>query len=405
MGGDNHYPQIVRAILARPWAIDPDSLAWASIMEVLALRSVGQLFSDEQIAARIAAANNGPRAGGSRQRNVAVIPIYGVISPRQSMMAATSGGTSAASVAADFRAAMKDPEVDGIVFDVDSPGGSVEGVDELAAEIQAARGVKPVAAHANHMAASAAYWAIAGADEIAVSPSGMVGSIGIFTAHDDMTEAQAKLGVKRSVISAGKYKAEGALGQPLSEEAVAHLQEQVDTFYGMFTSRVARGRGVPVEAVRNGYGQGRGVLAKRALELGMVDRVGSLEDTIRRVARGSVGSSPKVALDRMSVWGETEEDARVALGTGLPFAERLELVTAEAQALADHARSRAEHRAEDGRPLSEATRAGLAQLSGSLAVLAADPEPEPVPDPPEARRRVDLELLEAAFAGGYRLPE
>jgi signal peptide peptidase SppA len=403
LGEDNHYPQIVRAILARPWAIDPDSLAWASIVEVLALRASGQLFSDEQIAARLAAAQNGPRNGGGRQRNVAVIPIYGVISPRQSMMASTSGGTSTASITEDFRAALRDPEVDGIVFDVDSPGGSVEGVDELAAEILAARGQKPIAAHANHMAASAAYWAIAGADEINVSPSGMVGSIGIFTAHDDLSEAQAKLGVKRSVISAGKYKAEGAMGQPLSEDAVAHLQDQVDTFYGMFTSRVARGRGVPVDTVRNGYGQGRGVLAKKALDMGMVDRIGSIEDTIRRVARGAVGAQPKVALDRMSVWGEAEEDAPVALGTGLPFAERLTLVTAEAQALAEHARSRAEHRAEEGRPLSEATRAGLAQLAGSLAVLAADPDPEP--DPPQSRRRVDLELYEAAASGGYRLPE
>lgn len=398
------YPQIVRAVLARPWAIDPDSLAWGAIMEVLALRSAGHLFTDTEIAARLAAVQNGPRSGGGRTRNVAVIPVYGVISPKQDLMAATSGGTSAASIVSDFRAALADPEVDGIVFDVDSPGGVVTGIDELAAEIQGARGQKPIAAVANHMAASAAYWAMAGVDEFVVAPSGMVGSIGIFTPHDDLTEAMAKAGVKRTIISAGKYKAEGAMGTALSDDARAHVQEQVDQYYGMFVSRVARGRGVPIDTVRNSFGQGRGVLAKQALEMGMVDAVDTLENTVRRVARGTIGAKPKVVgLDRMTVWGEHENDAPGALGSGLPFAERLALVSAEAEALAEHARNRADLRAEEGRELSEATRTGLANLSDSLAALAAEPKAdEPVPEP--TRRRVDLEIFEAALAGGYKLP-
>lgn len=401
--GEERYPQIVRAILAQPWAIDPDSLAWGAIMEVVALRSAGQLLSIDEIQARVAAANNGPRQGLTRSRNVAVIPMYGALSPRQSLMGMSSGGTSASAVRSQFREALADSEIDGIVFDVDSPGGVVEGIDELAAEIQAARGQKPIAAVANHMMASAAYWAMVGVDELAVTPSGAVGSIGIFTAHDDLSEAMEKVGVKRSIISAGKYKAEGALGSPLSDEAREALQDQVDTYYGMFTNRIARARGVPVDTVRNGFGQGRVVLAKKALDQGMVDRIDSLENTIRRVARGAVGAKPAAAaLDRMTVWGEHPDDVPAALASDLPFAERLALVSAEAEALAKHARDRADLRAEEGRPLSEATRAGLASLSESLAALAADPTPAPVASP---RRRADLVIAEAALAGGYRLPE
>jgi signal peptide peptidase SppA len=400
MGDDQHqYPQIVRAILARPWAIDPDSLAWAAIMEVVALRSAGQAFNEAEIRSRLAAANNGPRNGGGRARNVAVIPIYGVISQRQSLMAQTSGGTSAQQITNDFRSALADPEVDGIVFDVDSPGGVVEGIDELAAEIQAARGQKPMAAVAQHAALSAAYWAIAGVDEIVSTPSGMVGSIGVFTGHDDLTDAMGKVGVKRTVISAGKYKAEGALGMPLSEEAIAAVQEQVDTFYGMFTSRVSRGRGVPVDSVRNGFGQGRGVLAKKALDLGMVDRIDSLENTIRRVARGTVGAKPKAAaISSTRADGSPDDDSPTGLEAGLSFADALSAVTAQATAITAEAAKRAALRAEEGRDLSDATRTGLLELAGSLTAIAQAREPVKRPN-----RVAALRLARAAAEFDFQL--
>lgn len=411
MGDELRFPHLIRAILAKPWAIDQDSLAWAAIVEVLALRAAGQLLSLDEIDERLAAAQNGPRGGVGRgaRGNVAHIPVYGVISPRTSMMARSSGGTSAESIGASLRAALADPEVDGIVFDVDSPGGVVEGMTELAAEILAARGRKPMAAIANHTAASAAYWPFAGVDEFVATPSGLVGSIGIFTAHDDLSEALAKVGVKRTVISAGKYKAEGALGTPLSEEALAATQEMVDHYFGLMEADIAKGRGVPVETVRTGFGEGRVVPAKKALAAGMIDRVDTLDNTIRRVARGAVGTPPRAAaIDRTPVAGESAQDPLAALGSGQPFAERLALVSAEAERLAEHARTRAELRADEGRDLSDATRTGLRELAASLVAMATEEPAEPLEDPapaatPQARRRVDLEVFEAAARGGYAL--
>jgi ClpP class serine protease len=222
------YQHIIRAVLARPWAIDPESLAWAAVLDVLSLRAAGDRLTDEEISARIAAAQNGPRAGGRRDRNVAVIPMYGVLSPKGDAFARSSGGTTAETLRDEFRAAVADPDIDGIVFDVDSPGGVVEGIGELADEIRGARGTKPIAAVANHMAASAAYWAIAGVDEIVATPSASVGSIGVFTAHQDVSAAMEEKGVKTTLISAGKYKVEGNQFEALGGDGPRHVRRRPD---------------------------------------------------------------------------------------------------------------------------------------------------------------------------------
>jgi signal peptide peptidase SppA len=132
--------------------------------------------------------------------------------------------------AAAFRQALADPSIGGIVISVDSPGGSVYGVPELVAEIYRARGQKPVVAVADSMAASAAYWIACQAEQVYVTPGGEVGSIGVLTAHADMSQALANEGVSVSVISAGRYKAEASPYAPLTDEARAAIQARVDEY-------------------------------------------------------------------------------------------------------------------------------------------------------------------------------
>jgi signal peptide peptidase SppA len=267
-----------------PWAIMAEKLQ--VILDVLAYHAMGGTLTAEEIQERLAntphaaASHSAPRAVGS----IAVIPIYGVIAQRMDLMTQSSGGTSTETVMKAFRAAVADSTVRAIVFDVDSPGGTVNGVDELSTEIYRARGIKPVVAVANSMAASAAYWIASAADELVVTPSGEVGSIGVLAAHEDVSAAHETAGVRMTLITAGRYKAEGNPYEPLSEEARAAMQERVDEFYGMFTKAVARNRGVGVAAVREGYGEGRVVGARKALEAGMVDRIDTLDATIDRLA-------------------------------------------------------------------------------------------------------------------------
>lgn len=326
------FPHLRAAMMRRPWAMAPDWLmALVEVVEHRAesgapvsaedfARRAGQ-HSKIEVSATIAgvqtinglathvaldaggapvaleameavemrAARGGDRVSGEAQPGslIAVIGIRGVIAQhaRQVDDISGPGGTSTERVSLSLRASLDDPAVKAIVFDVDSPGGNTHGVQELAAEIFAARGRKPIIAQVNSTAASAAYWLASQADEIVVTPGGEVGSIGVYGVHKDVSAAAEKQGLKVTFISAGPYKVEGNPFEPLSPEAQAYGQTLVDATYDAFIADVARGRGVKAAVVRGGYGQGRAVLAKDAVREGMADKVATMDETLRRVAR------------------------------------------------------------------------------------------------------------------------
>jgi signal peptide peptidase SppA len=298
---------ILRAIAATPWAIVPEKLD--AIVDLVNLRASGVRLSEDEINARIGDAPSAPAAqltpGG-----VAVLPLFGVVAQRMDMMTAMSGGTSTERMGAQIDAALANPDVRALVLNVDSPGGTIEGVPELARRIFDARGAKPIVAIANATMASAAYWIGSAADEVVVTPSGTVGSIGVYTVHTDTSKADEQAGVAKTVIRAGRFKAEGIGGLPLSDEARTALQDRVDEFYGMFVNDVARQRGVTAEAVRNGYGQGAVLGARGALAAGLVDRIATLDETVARLARpqarSAIVSGRRVALEQRRVALEVE---------------------------------------------------------------------------------------------------
>jgi signal peptide peptidase SppA len=222
-----------------------------------------------------------------------VIPLTGVLTPRYSFLSYLFGGGGGLVDFRDaFREALNSPDVGAIVLDVDSPGGLIDLVPETAAEIRDARGTKPIVAVANTMAASGAYWIAAQADELVVTPSGSVGSIGVYMVHEDWSGFNEQQGIQPTYISAGKYKTEGNPDEPLSDEARADWQQEVDDLYAMFVADVAAGRGVTAEQVRDGYGEGRTLLADRALAAGMVDRVDTIETVIGALlVPGSTGGA------------------------------------------------------------------------------------------------------------------
>jgi signal peptide peptidase SppA len=270
---------VLRAFVESTWAILPSTL---SVLDEIVTRHVsGEKLAPDEIQARIN--GSGSRTSERRVSKVAILPLFGTIVARANMMTNVSGATSAERFSADFAALLNDPDVDSIIIDIDSPGGQVRGTEELSRQIYDARGIKPVVAIANHSMASAAYWIGSAADEIVVSPSGEVGSIGVLGIHRDVSGAEAREGVKTTVISQGKYKTEGNQFEPLSEDARATLQARIDEVYEQFIEAVARNRGVNVDAVRSGFGEGRMVSAKKAVELGMADRIETLDGVIARL--------------------------------------------------------------------------------------------------------------------------
>lgn len=228
---------------------------------------------------------------------MAVVPVQGTISPRMSVLAESSGGVSLDRLTQTFRQAVNDPQVDSVVLDIHSPGGSVYGVQEFADEVFRARTVKPILAVANAEAASAAYWIGSAANEFSVIPSGLVGSIGVIAVHDDWSKAMETAGVKSTYIISSKFKAEGNPDEPLTDEGRAAMQKLVDDYDAKFTKAVARNRAVSVATVRKDFGEGRVMTSEDALRAGMVDRIGTFDQAVIRAGSGKVSVAAAQPLD------------------------------------------------------------------------------------------------------------
>jgi len=344
---------IRRAIVETPWAILPSKLD--EIVDFMAYKAQGGSISVEEVAQRFG--TNRERSERKRQGQVAILPITGTLSHRMDLMSAASGGASYQGLTEVFRSLVNDPDIDAIVLDVDSPGGSVSGVDELADEIYQARGTKPITAVANALMASAAYWVASAADEIVASPSAMLGSIGVMAAHEDRSAMLEKLGVDMTIVSAGKYKAENNPFEPMSEEGRAEIQKRVDESYGRFVDAVALHRGVRAETVRNGFGEGRVVGAEEAVALGMADRVGTLDEIITTTTEDQTAG---------------EAAARASPGA-VSFARDVELVAVDVERIAQRCVERIEYRSQDGRGLGDPNRKRLqdarSQLAGAVTSL------------------------------------
>lgn len=319
------YTHILAEFCTRAWAIREETLS--AMTDLLRLQVTGVKWSQSEIVDRIQFSNDqngtkrreenamkmlpvafdddegiaegdGTKAasgrGAAARGTVALIPIIGIISHRMNMMGSISGpgGTSIQKLTSQFRAALDDGNCKAIVFDVDSPGGSVEGVMELASEIYAARKQKKIIAVCNSMACSAAYWLASSASEIVCTPSGQAGSIGVYMVHQDESQALEKEGIKITLIKAGRFKTEGDSSQPLTDEAREGFQGKVDAYYGMFVKGVAQNRGSSQEKVRGGFGEGRSLLAQDALKAHLVDRVATLDAVLAQLGV-KTGANPE----------------------------------------------------------------------------------------------------------------
>lgn len=318
---------LVHHLSGRPWAVRPEVAEYlrgvltregiAGLRNLAALRSALMFDDDERPSAA--------RAQDARTYNgatVAVVPVIGAVTQRGGFdFDACQGFRSTDAIAAEVRAAAADSKVDAIVLEVDSPGGEVFGVPEAWTAIKESAKAKPVVAAVNSVSASAAYYMSSAATEIWVSPSGQVGSIGVYALHVDLSKALEAVGEHWTFVSAGKYKLEGNPVEPLGEEARGAIQAQVDSYYADFIRDVARGRGVGVEEVRSGFGEGRMVRAKAAVSERMADHVGTIDQAIRRAAllgrqhREGVAPGERAAVEDTPPPPEEQRIARAVLPT------------------------------------------------------------------------------------------
>lgn len=285
----DHVARLVAELSRTPWALMPEYLGALTAALSAAAKgtkpTAGRLVETvghtaESIKERFAARPARTSADGA----VAVVPIVGILSQRGSFLDELFGGGSVSTqrLAAQIRQLGADNGVKSIILDVDSPGGSVGGLEELSDAIFALRRQKRVVAVANSLMASAAYWIGSAASEIVATPESQAGSIGVWTAHFNQQKMLEDFGVDVTLISAGKYKVEGNPFEPLGDEARAFIQDQVNKYHELFLRSVARNRSAKtLKDVRDGYGEGRALIASDALAARLIDRVGSLDEVVR----------------------------------------------------------------------------------------------------------------------------
>lgn len=296
---------LLAALASETWAILPERLE--ELQAYLLSLPADQAVTAEAVQARLPAPN---LSAGIRAKGVAVLPISGTILHRASFWASFFGLSSTEGIRKAFDAAWNDPAIGTVVLDIDSPGGTVAGLPELAQHIHdavKAGGSKRLLAVTNPLSASAAYFLASQAHEVISTPSGKTGSIGVFALHLEMSKALERAGYTVTLISAGKYKVEGNPYEPLTKAGRAAAQDTVGDYYEMFVDAVARGRNVDPDQVRNGMGEGRVLTAQRAVAAGLVDRIATLEDVLQEL-----GVSPD-AIRNATAESPALEEAATAL--------------------------------------------------------------------------------------------
>lgn len=286
-----HLAHIADRVLNRPLMILPEKLALiASVLEGrIALDASDLRHLSQSEASRFVGNPIGPNGRSkvyNAERGVAIIPVLGSLVNRGAWIGARSGITSYEGLAHQLDQAARDPHVKAILLDIDSPGGEAVGAFELADKIAIVTMSKPVFAHVNGMAASAAYALASACTFVSVTSSSVLGSIGVVLMHADYSVALHQKGIKPTLIHAGAHKVDGNPYQPLSSSVRADLQAEVDKFYSMFVSTVAKGRKGRMTEKTIRSTEARTFIGQSALEIGLVDALGNFETAMKSATKG-----------------------------------------------------------------------------------------------------------------------
>ena len=186
----------------------------------------------------------------------------------------------------DLQQLRKDDDIKAVVIRVNSPGGSAYASEQIWREITLLKKEKPVVVSMGGLAASGGYYISCPADKIYAENTTLTGSIGIFGMIPDASELITdKLGVRFDGVKTNKMSDLGAnLGRPFNEAESAMLQSMVEDGYDLFTRRVAEGRGIPQDSVKV-IGEGRVWTGRQGLKIGLVDKIGNLEDAITAASK------------------------------------------------------------------------------------------------------------------------
>lgn len=212
---------------------------------------------------------------------VGVIEVYGVIADSRLLIEQLH----------DFR---DNDSIKALVLRIDSPGGGVGPSQEIHDEVKAVDSLKPVVVSMGSVAASGGYYVAAPAREIIANPGTIVGSIGVIMEFTNVQELLDKIGLSSVVVKSGEYKDIGSPTREMTDAERLILQDLIDDVHSQFVASVADGRGIDEATVRS-FADGRVFSGRRAMEMGLVDRMGNLEVAVKRAAElAGIDGEPKV---------------------------------------------------------------------------------------------------------------
>ncbi|WP_312224330.1 S49 family peptidase [Stutzerimonas nitrititolerans] len=285
---------------SRPWLMLPDALD--------GLMAIADRQGDpEALEARLGRQLENTRAVTVRD-GVAVIPVVGPIMRYANLFTRISGATSTQELATDFQAALADPKVKAIVFNVDSPGGEANGINELSDMIHAARGKKPIKAYGGGSVASGAYWVASSTDELVVDDTALLGSIGVVV---EVATREAREGEKRWTITSRN--APNKRPDISTEEGRAEISKSIDALGDVFVAKVARNLGVDAEKVPAMGDHGGLLVGAAAVKAGLAHRLGSLETLIAELAGPASNTTRKLSMTIVKTTAELQQ--ALAAGT------------------------------------------------------------------------------------------
>lgn len=229
---------------------------------------------------------------------IAVIEIGGTLVHRGAWIGQSSGLTSYEGIAARIDAAVADPAVRGIALEIDSFGGEVAGVFDLADRIRAARDVKPIHAFVAEHALSAGYALASQADHITLPRTGAVGSIGVVTLHTEMSGMLEQKGVTVTLVHAGAHKIDANPYEPLPDTVQARMQAELESLQTLFAQTVAAGRGNRLDVQAALDTEAAVLRGSEAVAAGLADAVADPRTAFRTFAKtlnrsASIQGSPK----------------------------------------------------------------------------------------------------------------
>lgn len=254
----------------------------------------------EKTAALSFRSERGPTGTTTR---LAVLEVNGTLLNRAGGMDALSGLASYEELRADFKQAVADSSVAGVMLRIDSCGGEVNGLEGLAETIYSARADKPIWCAVDDVAFSAAYWIASACERIFVSGTGMVGSVGVIAMHADQSGFDAKMGVKFTTIYAGAKKNDLNPHEPISDGAQKRIKADVNELYDKFAGAVARNRSMTTEAVK--ATEADVYRGQACIDAGLADQLGDFDFAMealaahvsdRKASTSAVKASAKAAI-------------------------------------------------------------------------------------------------------------